>query len=463
MTSRGKKKHHRGAAHHGPGGSQNTAATSRNRSPSKSPQKTSPSKRLPPSRTWDRRPCKERFGAGDTMDSAQRMVDKQRQKENYLSQVEYCSAPPTGEDLVPMRLVIPGDHLVPKALGDLDSLDDIRRDHKVWITREEGSETFLDVSASDIKSLRSALDAINARIHDMRLAEESLAAHFFVQPMRAQHKDHKIRFEIKKRPAIQTDENFSSHASHVTGGLSTQFASALPSAFKTLLALSSLKMHVNFGHFYILAKRKNIENLLSAEEFKSALDLYSSRGRGAIIQTESLDWNLRVDSQPNSIGERSGKLPEETAKFVRSLFFKTGQKANETNGGIGRFGLPRWQISNRGELALALSNFQVKSCVRTQYRDTPYEIETTVTQHWARLPTCAKPERLSWSVSVSGIHWEEALSEYKTGKSLNGCEEGLHRMWPGEGSLEERLEEFLECVFSVQAAMAEFVTETGRR
>ncbi|KAJ3493875.1 hypothetical protein NLG97_g4455 [Lecanicillium saksenae] len=376
------------------------------------------------------------------MVTAQQMVDNQRQNENYLSQVEYCSTPPTTENLVRMRFVIPGDHLAPKALRDPDILDDIRREHKVWITREDGSETHFDVSALGTKSLKSALAAINERIHDMRLAEESLAAHFFVQPLREKQEDLKIRFEVGKRPTIEGNKDAANCTAHAIAHLSAQFAAVLPSAFKTLVALSN-------------GTTKAAASRCTEVQAHHAIDWIIS------VPDACVDWNLRVDSRPAFIGERSGKLPEEIAKFVRSFVFNTGDQHAEIDGGTRLFRLPKWQVSNRGELAQALSNFEIKSCARTQYRDTPYEIEITVTQHWARLPTRAEPDRLSWSVSVSGIHWEEALSEYNTGEALNGPEEGLFRMWPGEGSLEERLREFLVCIFSVQTAAAAFVAEEG--
>lgn len=47
----------------------------------------------------DKRPLKDRFGKGDIMESAQRLVDMQRQNFNYLSKNEYCGAPPMGLDL----------------------------------------------------------------------------------------------------------------------------------------------------------------------------------------------------------------------------------------------------------------------------------------------------------------------------------------------------------------------------
>lgn len=179
---------------------------------------------------------------------------------------------------------------------------------------------------------------------------------------------------------------------------------------------------------------------------------------------------MRVDSRPHFIGDKSGQLPETTAKFVQSFVLKTDQnnshveegevkKANKNSNTPQLFKLPQWRTSNRGELAQSLSNFQVKSRAKLQYLDTPHEIEITVVQHWPTLPARPEPDHLTWSVAVSGIHWEEALSECKTGDSLKVLDENLARMWPGEGPLDERLEELLGCVLAVQTAMGEFVPQ----
>ncbi|KGQ07578.1 hypothetical protein BBAD15_g7119 [Beauveria bassiana D1-5] len=491
------------------------------------------------------------------MCSAQRMVDMQRQDAIYLSQSEYCSAPPIGLELVhvcttekyatfantieKMQIVIPGDTLVPKALRNLQVFDEIRREHRVWITREENSETCFDVSATHTKPLHVALNAINQKIHDMRLSEESLTAHYFVQSPEGD-KESTIGYEIGKRPVVKGAKNNSHYSKYMLDALVIQFAAALPPALKTLKFLRYLTMHVDFGHLNISAKPKTAGKRLSVEEFSRALNLYSSRGRGATIQTEMpnlevanellsslishseiskenaeatlthhvqfevdkqtvsadlldregsvmatsskctqteghppldwivsapatyMDWNLRVDSRPNLVGDRSGQLSEATANFVHSFIFKidgedcaeTDTPSKEADGPPRRFKLPRWQTAAHGNLAQVSSNFRTKSCARLQYRDTPYEIQLSITQHWAKLPVSAKPDRLSWSVSVSSIHWEEALSECKSNESSREFEGALlNRLWPGEGSLKERLKEFLECVFSIQTAIVE--------
>ncbi|OAQ98927.1 hypothetical protein LLEC1_01091 [Akanthomyces lecanii] len=545
MVFKGKKTDQRGGSNHARGADYSTPVASRNTSPDKSKQKKDLPRKSPPKKFTaprDKRPLKDRFGRGDTMASAQRMVDMQRQNARHLSHIEYLGAPPLRQDMIQVRLVIPGDTLVPRALSDLAVLDNVRRDNKVWITREEGSETFLDVSSTNVSSLHAALNAINQKIHHMRLSEESLTSLYFVQsPKNVQ--DAVVSFETGKRPVIQGSSHSAHYPAHAVKGLVVQFATALPLSLRTLVALPCLKMQINFGHLSILAKQKNPGNLLSLEEFVSALDVYSSRGRGVSIQKElsnieiadkflstilqnndiiqnkpavalhhlvrfdvdkqtvsadiqdedgtarvassrctkaeghppmdwiisapdmQVDWNVRVDSRPRFIGDKSGELPEATAKFARAFIFKLGgttgnvepgRSSKEADESMRHFTLPRWQTPTKGILAHMPSNFQVRTCARLQYRDTPYEIETAVTQHWDRLPTSAEPDRLSWSVSVYGIHWEEALSDHKGGESSREFEESLLlRLWPGEGSLEKRLGAFLKCIFSVQTAIAE--------
>lgn len=189
-----------------------------------------------------------------------------------------------------MQIVIPGDTLVPKALRNLQVFDDIRREYRVWITREEDSETCFNVSATNTKPLHAALNAINRKIHDMRLSEESLTAHYFVQSPEGD-KEATISYEIGKRPVVKGVKSKSNYSECTLDALVIQFAAALPPALKTLKFLRHLKMHIDFGHLNISAKPKTAGNFLSVKEFSRALGLYSSRGRGATIQTEQVHYS----------------------------------------------------------------------------------------------------------------------------------------------------------------------------
>lgn len=171
----------------------------------------------------------------------------------------------------------------------------------------------------------------------------------------------------------------------------------------------------------------------------------------------SVDWSLRVDS--HKIGEA---MPAAIAKLAESFAFqfesRTNNKSNSDANGFARyFTLPRWQSSSRGEPAQTLTKIQVKSSAKVQFRDTPYEIEVTVAQHWAKTPTSAEPDRLSWSISVSGINWDEALNERKSGEAEVRFGEDLSLLWPGDGSLEQRLQGILECVLSMQTLVTKLI------
>lgn len=177
----------------------------------------------------------------------------------------------------------------------------------------------------------------------------------------------------------------------------------------------------------------------------------------------SVDWNLRVDSHVT--GEA---MPAAIAKLAESFAFRfESRKDNKSNSDANAFAryftLPRWQASSRGELAQTVTKIQVKSSAKVQFRDTPYEIEVTVAQHWAKIPTNAEPncsvepDRLSWSISVSGINWDEALNERKGGEAEVGFGEDLSLLWPGGGSLEQRLQGILECVLSIQTLVTKLM------
>lgn len=183
-----------------------------------------------------------------------------------------------------MRLVIPGEHLVPKALHDLRVLDDVRKAHSVWITRDPEAETCLDIHAGNVTALQTALQAINWKIHNMRLSEESLTTQYFVQP--ASTAAAEVLFETEKRPVLKCGTKHDGYPSHAIDSLSGQLCKQLPQSFKTLVALPCLSMNISFGHLRILAKKKSTGRELSFIDFEAAMRQYSSRGRGAAIQTE---------------------------------------------------------------------------------------------------------------------------------------------------------------------------------
>lgn len=175
----------------------------------------------------------------------------------------------------------------------------------------------------------------------------------------------------------------------------------------------------------------------------------------------SVDWSLRVDS--NTLCE---DVPEPIGKIVSSFGFqfKPHVKADTLDVGTTKrtrklqaVNLPKWQALVSGPAGNALRNFKVKSSARVQFRDTPYEVCLTVTQKWHKVPTGPKPDCITWSVSVGGINWEEALNERGTNDSSTGPRIDLRKVWPGDGSLKERLHGFLECILETQTGLTELL------
>lgn len=102
MAFKGKKNNQRGGSGVGRGAGYSTPVT-RNISPDKLKQKKDLPRKSPPKKITaprDKRTLTNRFAKGETMASAQRMVDMQRQNAKYLSHIEYLGAPPPRQDLV---------------------------------------------------------------------------------------------------------------------------------------------------------------------------------------------------------------------------------------------------------------------------------------------------------------------------------------------------------------------------
>lgn len=168
----------------------------------------------------------------------------------------------------------------------------------------------------------------------------------------------------------------------------------------------------------------------------------------------AVDWNLRVDSRQydhaDHINDANLKLAESFLFVFKDAKVPCNSEEAATKK-LQHFKLPMWLKPSRYS-DQDVGNVQLKSSVRLQYRDTPFEIKVTVTQHWNAMPSGPAPERLSWSVSVHGVNWDEALNERKSGEvSSHGFGIELSQIWPGGSTLEERLAEFLECVLLTQA------------
>jgi hypothetical protein len=100
-----------------------------------------------------------------------------------------------------------------------------------------------------------------------------------------------------------------------------------------------------------------------------------------------------------------------------------------------------------------VESVELQALAKLPCGETPYEVEVAFTQRWAELPIIGEQQIVTWGVSVAAIHWDEALNSNFIETHRRDWGEGLRTIWPGEQDLDERLDDFLECIFSIQDAL----------
>jgi hypothetical protein len=180
-------------------------------------------------------------------------------------------------------LVLPGQHFLPIALDEPGALDDIRRKYRVYITRDVPN--ILEIHCDSIHRLQQAFEAVNWRIRDMRLSNDSSPARFFVQkPTEATVTD-MIRLELGARPFfLSKTSNLVTNTSAMDEHL-PKLASDLASSAEGLMALTkTMGLRVNFGHIIIAKRPRGTEDEITYTDFVRLMNMYPSRG-GASIET----------------------------------------------------------------------------------------------------------------------------------------------------------------------------------
>lgn len=204
--------------------------------------------------------------------------DKIRQAED----AEHLGRPPPGKYLVQASLVLPGQHLLPVALDEPAALDDIRRKYRVYITRDVPN--ILGIHCDSIYRLQRAFGAVNWRIRDMRLSNDSSPARFLVQrPTKAAITD-MIQLKLGARPCFSSkNPNPISNASSMDEHL-PRLASDLASSAEGLMALNkTMGLRVSFGHVIIAKRPKGTEDEIAFDQFTTLMNMYPSRGGASIV------------------------------------------------------------------------------------------------------------------------------------------------------------------------------------
>lgn len=173
--------------------------------------------------------------------------------------------------------------MLPSGLDDPRAFDNIRREYRVYITRDVPN--VLDIRCESMPRLQKALHAINWAIRNMRLSNDSTNISLLVQePTNALVTD---LIQAK----LGTRAYFPSRSPQLLGNLTamdrhlSQLTMEVNSSSEGLIALNkTLGLRVNFGHVVITKKKRGAQDEISYSDFVDLMRVYSKRG-GAVFQT----------------------------------------------------------------------------------------------------------------------------------------------------------------------------------
>lgn len=177
--------------------------------------------------------------------------------------------------------MIPGEHMLPTALDAPTALDDIRVEHKVYITKSKPN--IIVLQSDSITRLKEALKAVNWAIYGFRLSNEPPTTKFLVKAPVNAAEDALIKFEARPRFTDLVREPLDNRTA--LDRQLDRLAADMAASAKTLMAVNNnLKLRVNFGELRIRAKQKSVKDQIEFDSFVRQMLLYSPRG-GASLET----------------------------------------------------------------------------------------------------------------------------------------------------------------------------------
>lgn len=83
-----------------------------------------------------------------------------------------------------------------------------------------------------------------------------------------------------------------------------------------------------------------------------------------------------------------------------------------------------------------------------------YLIELGVTQKWKLADIAKEPHSITTYAKLRGMHWDSDLNFYLPQQTSRHFGRDLETIWPGSGTLEQRLQDFILAVVKVQDWMS---------
>lgn len=100
----------------------------------------------------------------------------------------------------------------------------------------------------------------------------------------------------------------------------------------------------------------------------------------------------------------------------------------------------------------------VTSCI-VPVAGTRFMLEIQLYRVWTGLSLSKAPKAVWMDIKVYAGHWEEALNHVPAGHSYRKFGDDLKDVWPGSGTLQSRLFEFVGCVVRIQKKLSCFVSQ----
>ncbi|KAF4451034.1 hypothetical protein F53441_5933 [Fusarium austroafricanum] len=456
------------------------------------------------------RPGKFASVKDDHLRTAKHINQGREEKIRQAEDAEFLGHPPPDKELIQVR-----QHLLPSALDEPEVFDDIRREYRVYITRDEPN--ILNIRCESIHRLQQALKAINWAVRDMRLSSNSSTARFLAQePTNVMISD-MIRLELGARPSfLSRNSHLASNASAMNEHL-PKLASDLASAAEGLMALNkTMGLRVNFGRVIIGQRPRGTEDKITFAEFTRLMDKYSSRG-GAAFENRLEDAGkaerlLHYISRPEAgicKDMNSMKHGYEVVVVANGLEIKTEADGTSRRMQLAMVRAIRPELWPRWNWTITAPDMEHDWNVRmdawdqvnvpTEFKDLAKkvvlvfksdedvllpipEVNTTrlailneqITQirvkSWAIIPfkesgyflkiditkilkgaRTAGEPDVNWGFELYAPHWEESMNHMNGGRKDWG--KGLENIWEGDGDLKSRLGYFMRTILEVQALL----------
>ncbi|KAM6487826.1 hypothetical protein HDV62DRAFT_1885 [Trichoderma sp. SZMC 28011] len=221
---------------------------------------------------------RDQWGVAKKMATAKAQVNDKR-LEAVTNKESYLGEPPTDRELIRARYVLASSwEVYPLALEDPAILDDIRKQHRVWITRVRETQAW-DIYSESASALQEAVHAFNQIVHDLRLQKELLATVLVVQESSRVTDEARISVAPNSRPEVTTPLSGSSDIKRTAGRLLRTLRPHLLNSTECAMSVDSeLRMRVSFGEVKVFVKHKGTNNVLTYDEFTEAAKSFSIRG-----------------------------------------------------------------------------------------------------------------------------------------------------------------------------------------